>query len=474
MTTRAGQYETVGRHGLTPRQQEVLALVARGRTNGEIALALGISLDGAKWHVGEILSKLGASSREEAALWYRQEQQLRRRLLRGLQAVVAAGAVKWAAGGVAALVAAGVGVAVIAALPGDDGASGAPAASGSPSPPPALSPSRTATPGTTVPPCTPAVFGGWAVQGATGSVVVAPLAASPAGPCRVGTVAVTIRDEASGQALVIAQNGDPHDVGLVLGADKTVVGPWVWRNWCGASGPFLISATVDGAAVRGESVNVAPRCDDSMQPSVLAFIDQPGEAQPSPSPGGSASPTTTAGATTALATATPAPPGTAGPGGGSAPPIAPTPTPTPAVAVRTPSPGSDGTAACGPTTVHLTLTAKASAGALVVTVGANPVSAACTLGGSLALTLVGSDGRALAVSPNPLALALGERLAAAAIVPVRWANWCGGSGPFAAVATLDGLTVATLDITSAPACDSPGAPSTLAQQPGLPSAGGVD
>ncbi|MGH2610551.1 MAG: helix-turn-helix domain-containing protein, partial [Tepidiformaceae bacterium] len=52
---------------LTPRQREVLALIARGRTNGEIAQQLGITLDGVKWHVREILSKLDVPSREEAA-----------------------------------------------------------------------------------------------------------------------------------------------------------------------------------------------------------------------------------------------------------------------------------------------------------------------------------------------------------------------------------------------------------------------
>ena len=51
---------------LTPRQEEVMRLLKRGLTNGEIAEALGITLDGAKFHVAEIISKLGASSREEA------------------------------------------------------------------------------------------------------------------------------------------------------------------------------------------------------------------------------------------------------------------------------------------------------------------------------------------------------------------------------------------------------------------------
>lgn len=52
---------------LTPREREVLELVNRGLTNEEIARRLGITLDGAKYHVSQILSKLGVSSREEAA-----------------------------------------------------------------------------------------------------------------------------------------------------------------------------------------------------------------------------------------------------------------------------------------------------------------------------------------------------------------------------------------------------------------------
>ena len=54
---------------LTPREQEVLALLREGLTNTQIAERLSITLDGAKYHVSEILSKLGVSSREEAARW---------------------------------------------------------------------------------------------------------------------------------------------------------------------------------------------------------------------------------------------------------------------------------------------------------------------------------------------------------------------------------------------------------------------
>jgi DNA-binding CsgD family transcriptional regulator len=54
---------------LTPREYEVLALLRNGLSNREIAGRLGISLAGAKFHVSEIIGKLGVESREEAAAW---------------------------------------------------------------------------------------------------------------------------------------------------------------------------------------------------------------------------------------------------------------------------------------------------------------------------------------------------------------------------------------------------------------------
>ncbi|MFD3945646.1 AAA family ATPase [Streptomyces sp. NPDC058579] len=53
--------------GLTPREQDVLRLVAAGRTNRQIAEELFISPKTASVHVSNILAKLGVSSRGEAA-----------------------------------------------------------------------------------------------------------------------------------------------------------------------------------------------------------------------------------------------------------------------------------------------------------------------------------------------------------------------------------------------------------------------
>ena len=51
---------------LTPREAEVLQLLAEGLTNRRIAERLGISEHTAKFHVNAILGKLGARSRSEA------------------------------------------------------------------------------------------------------------------------------------------------------------------------------------------------------------------------------------------------------------------------------------------------------------------------------------------------------------------------------------------------------------------------
>ena len=54
---------------LTPREWEVLALLREGLSNEQIAQRLDITERTAKFHVSEILSKLGVSTRQEAASW---------------------------------------------------------------------------------------------------------------------------------------------------------------------------------------------------------------------------------------------------------------------------------------------------------------------------------------------------------------------------------------------------------------------
>jgi DNA-binding CsgD family transcriptional regulator len=55
------------RVALTPRESEILALVAQGRSNGEIGRQLFISTKTVSVHVSNILGKLGAAGRTEAA-----------------------------------------------------------------------------------------------------------------------------------------------------------------------------------------------------------------------------------------------------------------------------------------------------------------------------------------------------------------------------------------------------------------------
>ena len=55
-------------HGfdLTPRELDVLALLAEGASNKTIARQLGISVHTAKFHVGSLLDKLDATGRTDA------------------------------------------------------------------------------------------------------------------------------------------------------------------------------------------------------------------------------------------------------------------------------------------------------------------------------------------------------------------------------------------------------------------------
>ncbi len=53
---------------LTPREREVLDLVADGRTNAQIAAELGIGRETVKSHVARMLHKLGAEHRTQAAV----------------------------------------------------------------------------------------------------------------------------------------------------------------------------------------------------------------------------------------------------------------------------------------------------------------------------------------------------------------------------------------------------------------------
>jgi DNA-binding NarL/FixJ family response regulator len=58
---------------LSPREREVLACVARGLTNPEIAQDLSVSENTIRFHLKNIFEKLGVTNRTEAAAWYFQQ-----------------------------------------------------------------------------------------------------------------------------------------------------------------------------------------------------------------------------------------------------------------------------------------------------------------------------------------------------------------------------------------------------------------
>lgn len=153
---------------LSPRQREVLALIARGMTNFEIAERLGISLDGAKFHVREIFARLGVDSREEAARVWRQERSFGSRMRRLGGALFAPRPLLIGGLGLAALAIGGIGVAVVG-LRGNNGEPPAAGANVTPEGTPTITttPSASATPATSSTPG-PAELPGWEPAPSTG------------------------------------------------------------------------------------------------------------------------------------------------------------------------------------------------------------------------------------------------------------------------------------------------------------------
>jgi DNA-binding NarL/FixJ family response regulator len=62
---------------LTDREEQVLAAVARGRTNTEIAGELYITLSTVKTHIASLMAKIGVRNRVEIAMWAYETRRVR-------------------------------------------------------------------------------------------------------------------------------------------------------------------------------------------------------------------------------------------------------------------------------------------------------------------------------------------------------------------------------------------------------------
>jgi DNA-binding CsgD family transcriptional regulator len=59
--------EPTGPEVLTPREADVLELLQQGRSNAEIALALGVGVETVRTHARNIYRKLGVKTRRDLA-----------------------------------------------------------------------------------------------------------------------------------------------------------------------------------------------------------------------------------------------------------------------------------------------------------------------------------------------------------------------------------------------------------------------
>jgi len=65
---------------LSPREQQLLALIAQGKSNKEAARVMGLAALSAKEYAKHIYRKIGVSNRVEATLWWQAQQTPRARV----------------------------------------------------------------------------------------------------------------------------------------------------------------------------------------------------------------------------------------------------------------------------------------------------------------------------------------------------------------------------------------------------------
>lgn len=239
---RARLFQNTRRFDLTTRQEEVLRLVAEGRTNGEIADLLGISLDGVKYHIREILGKTGTTSREEAAERWRAERRERWH--------VPAWALALAGSGAAAVVA----LVVIVAVGSGQGASNSDREDDER----AALPTVTSAP-VTLADCDPADVTYALTQRPAATVVEYTVRASASRPCRLAaTVFFTVTDT-TGASLAIKANRLPVAFDAPLPTNEIVAAAY-WGNWCKGEVLPAIQIETPSGTLR-EPAAAVPDCD---------------------------------------------------------------------------------------------------------------------------------------------------------------------------------------------------------------------
>jgi DNA-binding CsgD family transcriptional regulator len=266
------------RFELTPRQEQVLALLAKGKTNPEIAEALGVSLDGAKYHVREILGKLGAENREQAVEAWNRERRPAVRLIQFSRGVVAA--VSWRAAATIGLGVAGVGTAVLvlaAALSGDGDTP--PAAPESTSTLSAATAAATAGP---LAACDPAATDfRLEVRPAGESREIHLMAQSPFAPCQLTTTAQVTILLPSGEPADAVVNGTTLAVNATLPSSELVAG-LLWSNWCQGAPPSLRLNVAD--LEQTFAAADAPACTETTFASKLGPLAILGAPSPTATP----------------------------------------------------------------------------------------------------------------------------------------------------------------------------------------------
>ncbi len=273
------QFGTMRRYDLTPRQREVLALIAAGKTNAEIAEDLDISLDGAKYHVREILGKLGVESREEAAAAWREFRCPLARLGGWWSSLATLLARPLLLAGVSVL-AGGLALALVLLIVSRDSDNPIPAAGVTPAPAPTVTPSPSPSPSATSaavsrPACTAAgvTFGLDIVP--DGRNVIVRLKATGAGECLLVTTAeLDIMRPPIDPTPPLPPYANMHrDFHLALEFPFSgVVAEWRWSNWCGPNGQIHLwqaHGAAPGLLFAQRPVDLFPACTDSGAPTTL-------------------------------------------------------------------------------------------------------------------------------------------------------------------------------------------------------------